>query len=97
MVSSSIRFVCCRKHSKTKSTGCSHGAPRAFPIVLLESMRLLYRLTDGKAVKSASSTKDSNVSEEVSGVSEPWTRLRAFFTTLAFSINQKDWFGFWRM
>ena len=73
----------------------SHGAPRAFPIVLLESMRLLCRLTDGKPVKAASSTKDSNVSEEVSGVFELWTRLRAFFTTLAYtSIDQKDWFGF---
>ena len=28
----------------------SHGAPRAFPIVLLESMRLLCRLTDSKPV-----------------------------------------------
>ena len=73
----------------------SHAAPRAFPIVLLESMRLLCRLTDGKPVKAASSTKDSNVSEEVSGVFEFWTRLRAFFTTLAYtSIDQKDWFGF---
>ena len=73
----------------------SHGAPRAFPIVLLESMRLLCRLTDGKPVKAASSTEDSKVSEEVSGVFELWTRLRAFFTTLAHtSIDQKDWFGF---
>ena len=73
----------------------SHGAPRAFPIVLLESMRLLCRLTDGKPVKAASSTRDSNVSEEVSGVFELWTRLRAFFTTLTYtSIDQKDWFGF---
>ena len=72
----------------------SHGAPRAFPIVLLESMRLLCRLTDGKPVKAASSTKDSNVSEEISGVFELWTRLRAFFTTLAYtSIDQKDWFN----
>ena len=39
--------------------------------------------------------EDSNVSEEVSGVFELWTRLRAFFTTLAYtSIDQKDWFGF---
>ena len=73
----------------------SHGAPRAFPIVLLESMRLLCRLSDGKPVKTASSTRDSNVAEEVSGVFELWTRLRAFFTTLAYtSIDQKDWFGF---
>ena len=65
----------------------SHGALRAFPIVLLESMRLLCRLSDGKPVKAASSTRDFNVSEEV--------RLRAFFTTLAYtSIDQKDWFGF---
>ena len=62
----------------------SHGAPRAFPIVLLESMRLLCRLSDGKSVKAASSAKDSNASEEVSGVFELWTRLRAFFTTLAY-------------
>ena len=41
----------------------SHGAPRAFPIVLLESMRLLCRLSDGKPFKAASSTRDSNVSE----------------------------------
>ena len=73
----------------------SHGAPRAFPIVMLESMRLLCRLSDGKSVKAASSVKDSNASEEVSGVFELWTRLRAFFTTLAYtSIDQKDWFGF---
>ena len=73
----------------------SHGAPRAFPIVLLESMRLLCRLTNGKLVKVASSTRDSNVSDEVSGVFELWTRLRAFFTTLAYiSIDQKDCFGF---
>ena len=73
----------------------SHCAPRAFPIVLLESMRLLCRLSDGKPVKTASSTRDSNVAEEVSGVFELWTRLRAFFTTLAYtSIDQKDWFGF---
>ena len=32
----------------------SHGVPRAFPIVLLESMRLLCRLSDGKSVKAAS-------------------------------------------
>ena len=65
----------------------SHGAPRA--------MRLLCRLTDSKPVKAASSTRDSSVSEEVSGVFELWTRLRAFFTTLAYtSIDQKDWFGF---
>ena len=73
----------------------SHGAPQTFSIVLLESKRLLCRLTDGKPVKAASSTKDSNVSEEVSGVFELWTRLRAFFTTLAYtSIDQKDWFNF---
>ena len=63
----------------------SHGAPRAFPIVLLESMRLLCRLSDGKSVKAASSAKDSNASEEVSGVFELWTRLRAFFTKLAYT------------
>ena len=51
----------------------SHGAPRAFPIVLLESMRLLCRLSDGKSVKAASSSKDSNATEEVSGVIELWT------------------------
>ena len=35
------------------------------------------------------------MSEEVSGVFELWTRLRAFFTTLAYtSIDQEDWFGF---
>ena len=73
----------------------SHGAPRAFPIVLLESMRLLCRLSDGKSVKAASSAKDSKASGEVSGVFELWTGLRAFFTTLAYtSIDQKDWFGF---
>ena len=73
----------------------SDGAPRAFPIVLLESKRLLCRLSDGKSVKAASSSKDSNATEEVSGVFELWTRLRAFFTTLAYtSIDRKDWFGF---
>ena len=73
----------------------AHGAPRDFHIVLLESMRLLCRLSDGKSVKAASSAKDSNASDEVSGVFELWTRLRAFFTTLAYtSIDQKDWFGF---
>ena len=73
----------------------SHGAPRAFFVVLLESMRLLCRLTDGKPVKAASSTRDSNVSEEVSGVFKLWTRLRAFLKTLAYtSIDRKDWFGF---
>ena len=73
----------------------SHGAPRVFPIVFMESMRLLCRLSDSKLVKAASSTRESNVSEEVSGVFELWTRLRAFFTTLAYtSIDQKDWFGF---
>ena len=45
--------------AKQKSTGCRMVLHRAFPIVL--------RLTDGKPVKAASSTKDSNVSEEVSG------------------------------
>ena len=73
----------------------SHGAPRAFPIVLLESMRLLCRLSDGKSVKSGSSSKVMNSTEHVSGVFEFWTRLRAFFTTLAYtSIDQKEWFGF---
>ena len=53
-------------------------------------MRLLCRLSDGKSVKAASSAKDSNASEEVSGVFELWTRLRAFFTTLAYtSIDQR--------
>ena len=76
----------------------SHGAPRAFPIVLLESMRLLCRLSDGKSVKAASSSKDSNATEEVSGVFELWTRLRAFFTTLAYtSIDQKGLVRIWRM
>ena len=73
----------------------SHGAPRAFSIVFLEAMRLLCRFSDGKSVEAACSAKDANVSEEVSGVFELWTRLRAFFTTLAYtSIDQKDWFGF---
>ena len=95
MGSSSIRFVCCRKTQQNKIHRMSHGAPRAFTIVLLESMRLSCRLTDGKPVKAASSTKDSNASEEVSGVFELWTRLRAFFTTLAYTpSDQKDWFGF---
>ena len=94
--SSSTRFVCCGKHSKTKSTGCRMVLHERSPFFLLESMRLLCRLSDGKPpVKAASSAKDSIVSEEVSGVFEFWTRLRAFFTTLAYtSIDQKDWFGF---
>ena len=92
MGSSSIRFVCCRKNSRTKSTRCRMVA---FSIVLLESMRLLCRLSDGKSVKAALSAKDSIASQEVSGVFELWTRLRAFFTTLAYtSVDQKDWFGF---
>ena len=58
-------------------------------------MRLLCRLSDGKSVKAASSSNDSNGTEEVSGVFELWTCLRAFFTTLAHtSIDQKDCFGF---
>ena len=52
---------------QNKTYRMSHGAPRAFPIVLLESMRLLCRLTDCKPVKAESSTRDSNVSAEVSG------------------------------
>ena len=73
------------KTQQNKIYWMSHGAPRAFPIVLLESMRLLCRLSHGKPVKAASSTRDSNMSEEVSGVFELWTRLRAFFTTLAYT------------
>ena len=73
----------------------SHGSSRAFTIVLLESMRLLCRLSDGKSVKAGSTSKDMDATEDVSGVFEFWTRLRAFFTTLAHtSIDQKDWFGF---
>ena len=92
---SSTRFACCRKTQQNKIYQMSHGAPRAFPIVLLESMRLLCRLSDGKSVNAGSSSKDMNATEDVSGVFEFWTRLGAFFTTLAYtSIHQKDWFGF---
>ena len=92
---SSMRFVCCRKHSKTKTYRMFHGARRAFPHCFCWNQCVLCRLTDVKPVKAASSTKDLNVSEEVSGVFELWTGLTAFFTTVAYtSIDQKDSFGF---
>ena len=70
---------------------CSTSVPHCFAGINASFVSL-----DGRqASQSCLFTKDSNVSEEVSGVFELWTRLRAIFTTLAYiSIDQKDWFGF---
>ena len=94
MGSSSIRFVCCRKHSRTKSAGCRMVLHERSPLICWNPC-VFCVLSDGKSVKAAPSAEDSIASEEVSGVFELWTRLRAFFTTLAYtSVDQKDWFGF---
>ena len=68
MGSSSIRFVCCRKHSKTKSTGCRMVLHARSPLCCWNQCVFLCRLSDGTSVKAASSAKDPNASEEVSGV-----------------------------
>ena len=91
---SSIRFICCRKRRKTKSTGCRmvlHERSYCFAGIDASFVSLVGR----QVCQSSSSAKDSNASEEVSGVFVLWARLRAFFTTLAYtSVDQKDWFGF---
>ena len=68
--------------------------PLELSLIPLESVRLFCRPSDSKPTKSSSASKDMETTEEANEVLELWSRVRAFFTTLACtSIAQKDWFG----
>ena len=91
MGSSPIRFVCCRKHSKSKSTGCRMVLHERSPLCCWNQFVFCVACRTASLSKLPLLQKIRTRQRRVSGVFELWTRLRAFFTTLAYtSIDQKD-------
>ena len=89
---SSIRFACCRKHSKTRSTGCRMMPHGLSPLCCWNQCVFCAAC---RMVSLSKLAPLQRIRTRQRGVFEFWTRLRAFFTMLACtSIDQKDWFGF---
>ena len=93
---SSIRFVCCRRHSKIRSIGCRMVPHGLSPLCCWNRcgfraacrMLSLSKLPPLQRIRTRQRTFPACLS------CGP-VRLRAFFTTLAYtSIDQEDWFGF---
>ena len=89
------RSACCQKRKRIKCTGWRLDPPELSPTSCWHQFVFCAACRTANQPHQAGLHKTMEITEEVSGVFELMSSLRAFFATLVYtSIDQKDWFGF---